>query len=142
MGGGSFLAEAFTTYEFYTSIYFGDTIGEADFPKWLSRATDKLHYLTYGNITDETRAEYDAQIQKATCALMDMMYQIDAETKRATAKDETNMKSRSSGSESYTFGDKDTAVTKVLADKSAQDRLMQDVIAEYLADTGLMYAGV
>lgn len=134
--------ENLTTYEFYTNTYFGDTIGEADFPKWLSRAADKLHYLTYGNITEEAYAEYGTQIQKATCALMDVMFQIDAETKRATAKDEANVKSKSSGSESITFGDRDTTVTKVLADKSAQNRLMQDTIAEYLADTGLMYAGV
>lgn len=131
-----------TTYEFYKNTYYGETIEESAFPKWLSRATDKLHYLTYGNITEEAYAEYSKQIQKATCALMDVMFQIDAATKQATAKDETNVKSKSSGSESITFGDKDTAVTKVLADKSAQNRLMQDTIAEYLADTGLMYAGV
>ena len=134
--------ENLTTYDFYSNTYFGETIGEDDFPKWLSRATDKLHYLTYGNITEEAYAEYSAQIQKATCALMDVMFQIDAETKQATAKDETNVKSKSSGSESITFGDRDTTVTTVLADKSAQNRLMQDTIAEYLADTGLMYAGV
>ena len=131
-----------TTYEFYKNTYYGETIEESAFPKWLSRATDKLHYLTYGNITEEAYAEYEMQVQKATCALMDVMFQIDAATKQATAKDETNVKSKSSGSESITFAEKDTAVTKVLADKSAQNRLMQDTIAEYLADTGLMYAGV
>ena len=131
-----------TTYEFYKNTYYGETIEESAFPKWLSRATDKLHYLTYGNITEEAYAEYEKQIQKATCALMDIMFQLDAATKQATAKDETNVKSKSSGSESITFADKDTAVTKVLADKTAQNRLMQDTIAEYLADTGLMYAGV
>lgn len=134
--------EALTTYEFYKETYFGDAIEESAFPKWLSRATDKLNYLTYGNITEERRIEYDTQIQKAACALMELMFQIDIATKTATAKDETNVKSKSSGSESITFGDSDTLVTKVLADKTAQDRLMQDTIAEYLADTGLMYAGV
>lgn len=131
-----------TTYEFYKETYYGDTIEEPAFPKWLSRATDKLNYLTYGNLTDESRVEYDIPIQKATCALMDLLYQIDSATKTATAKDDTNVKSKSSGSESVTFGDSDTLVTKVLSDKVAQDRLMQDIIAEYLADTRLMYAGV
>lgn len=131
-----------TTYEFYRDTYYGETIEESAFPKWLSRATDKLHYLTYDNITEEIYAEYNKQIQKATCALMDVMFQIDAETKRATAKDESNVKSKSSGSESITFANADTLVTKVLADKSAQNRLMQDAIADYLEDTGLMYAGV
>lgn len=134
--------ENLTTYEFYKDTYYGETIEESAFPKWLSRATNKLHYLTYGNITEEAYAEYNKQIQKATCALIDIMFQIDVATKQATAKDETNAKSKSSGSESITFADKDTAVTKVLADKSAQNRLMQETIDEYLADTGLMYAGV
>lgn len=131
-----------TTYEFYTDTYYGETIEESAFPKWLSRATDKLMMLTYGNITEESRSEYDTQIQKATCALMDLMYQIDLATKTATAKDDTNVKSKSSGGESITFGDSDTLVTKVLADKAAQNRLMYDTIAEPLSGTGLLYAGV
>lgn len=131
-----------TTYEFYTGTYYGETIEESAFPKWLSRATDKLMILTYGNITEESLSEYNPQIQKAACALMDLMYQIDAATKTATAKDDTNVKSKSSGGESITFGDSDTLVTKVLADKAAQNRLMYDTVAEYLSGTGLLYAGV
>lgn len=134
--------ENLTTYEFYTNTYYGDTIGEPVFPKWLSRATDKLMSLTYGNITEDSRAMHDTQIQKATCALMELMYQIDVATKTAAAKDETNVKSKSSGGESVTFGDKDTLVTKVLSDKAAQDKLMYDTIAVYLTGTGLLYAGV
>lgn len=134
--------ENLTTYEFYKNTYYGDAIEEPAFPKWLSKATDKLMYLTYGNITEESRSEYDTQIQKATCALIDLMYQIDSATKTATAKDDTNVKSKSSGGESITFGDNDTLVTKVLSDKAAQNRLMHDTILEYLSGTGLLYAGV
>ena len=134
--------ESLTTYEFYSETYYGDTIDESAFPKWLSKATDKLMYLTYGNITDESLKVFDEKIQKATCALMDVMYQIDAATKTSTAKDDTNVKSKSSGGESITFGDSDTLVTKVLSDKTAQNRLMYDTISEYLAGTGLLYAGV
>lgn len=134
--------ENLTTYEFYTDTYYGDTIEESAFLKWLSRATDKLMYLTYGNITEENRQEYDIQIQKATCALMDLLFEIDKSTKTATAKDDSNVKSKSSGGESITFGDNQTLVTKVLSDKTAQERLMYDTIAEYLTGTGLLYAGV
>lgn len=134
--------ENLTTYEFYVNTYYGDAIGESAFPKWLSRATDKLMDLTYGNITEERQAEYDIQIQKATCALMDLLYQLDTATKIAMAKDETNVKSKSSGGESITYGDTDTLITKVLSDKAAQNRLMYDTVAEYLSGTGLLYAGV
>lgn len=131
-----------TTYEFYKSTYYGENIEESAFPKWLSKATDKLHYLTYGNITEETDAEHTQSIQKAVCALMDMMFEIDKASRQAVAKDETNIKSKSSGSESVTFGDRETVITKVLADRNAQNRLLYDVIAEYLSDTGLLYAGI
>lgn len=134
--------ENLTTYEFYTTSFYGDTIEESAFPKWLSRATDKLNILTYGNVTEKAVEIYSVPIQKAVCALMDLLYQIDQATQTATAKDESNVKSKSSGGESITFGDKDTLITKVLSDKVAQNRLLQDTVSEYLSGTGLMYAGV
>lgn len=133
--------ENLTTYEFYQKTYFGDTIEESAFLKYVSKATDKLMFLSYGNINEDTRAEYDEQIQKATCALADVLYQLDCAAVAATAKDETNVKSKSSGGESITFGDSDTLITKVLSDKNAQNRLMYDTIQEFLSDTGLLYAG-
>ena len=130
-----------TTYKFYTGTYYGDTIPESAFPKWLSRATDRLNFLTYGNITAEKAEEYDIPVQKAVCALADLLYEIDKATRNATAKDESNVKSRSSGNESITYAEAETLVTKVLSDKQAQDRLMYDTVAEYLTGTGLLYAG-
>lgn len=134
--------ENLATYKFYKETYYGDTIEESAFPKWLSKATDKLMLLTYGNITEETRQEYDIRIQKSVCALMDLLFEIDKATKTATAKDDSNVKSKSSGGESVTFGDGQTLVTKVLSDKKAQDRLAYDTVKEYLFGTGLLYAGV
>lgn len=131
-----------TTYDFYTKTYYGDSISESLFPKWKSRAEDKLNMLTFGHITDEALEEYNTQIQKAVCALADLLFELDKATKTATAKDDSNVRSKSSGGESITFGDADTLVTKVLSDKAAQNRLMYDTVAEYLSGTGLLYAGV
>jgi hypothetical protein len=44
----------YTTFEFYTNSYFGDSIKESLFPKWEDRASMKLDQLTYGNINDDT----------------------------------------------------------------------------------------
>lgn len=131
-----------TTYDFYTKTYYGDSISESLFPKWKSRAEDKLNMLTFGHITDEALEEYNTQIQKAVCALADLLFELDKATKTATAKDDSNVRSKSSGGESITFCDADTLVTKVLSDKAAQNRLMYDTVAEYLSGTGLLYAGV
>jgi len=129
----------YTTYDFYSKKYYGNSIGESLFPKWNDRASTKLDQLTFGNINEDTVKEYDKQIQKATCALADLLYQIDY-----NANDEAgaNVKSMSSGGRSISFGSNETLVDKVIGDKAAQNRLCYDTACEYMAGTGLLYAGV
>ena len=134
--------DAFTTFAFYTSTYYGDSVVESLFPKYLEKATDKLNYLTFGNITDDTLATYAAQVSKATCALIDVLFKIDQAISNAVSTDGSNIKSMSSGNRSVTFGDNSTVYDKAMASKDAQLSLMNDSISEYLSDTGLMYAGV
>lgn len=132
----------YTTFEFYESKYYGDSIEESLFPKWESRASDKLNQLTYGRINEDTLKEFDERIQKATCALADLLYQIDFKTSHASDEKGGNVKSMSSGGRSISFGTNETLVDKVLNDKAAQNRLCYDTVCEYLAGTGLLYAGV
>lgn len=135
------LTTAITTYNFYTTQYYGETIAEAQFNKWLSKATDKLQYLCNGRIDNAVLTTFSIPIQKATCALMDVMYNIEQATQNASNPEGGNVKSISSGSESVTFNDNGTLVSNVIGNKILQNRLMLDTIADYLADTGLMYAG-
>ena len=132
----------YTTYDFYKDKYYGDSIEESLFPKWESRAEDKLNELTYGNITTGVLEEYGEKIQKAACALADLLYKIDYKTNHANDANAGNVKSMSSGSESISFGSNETLVDKVLNDKLAQNRLCYDTVCEYLSGTGLLYAGV
>ena len=132
----------YTAFEFYRDSYYGDSIEESLFPKWEDRASMKLDQLTYGNINDETQAEFDEKIQKATCALADLLYQIDYKTAHANDPKNGNVKSMSSGGQSISFGSNETLVDKVLGDKAAQNRLCYDAVCEYLSGTGLLYAGV
>lgn len=132
----------YTTFEFYESKYYGDSIEESLFPKWESRASDKLNQLTYGHINEDTLKEFDERIQKATCALADLLYQIDFKTNHASDEKGGNVKSMSSGWRSISFGTNETLVDKVLNDKGAQNRLCYDTVCEYLSGTGVLYAGV
>ena len=132
----------YTTYEFYKDEYYGDSIEESLFPKWESRATDRLDELTYGNITADALEEYGEKIQKATCALADLLYKIDFKTNHANDTNGGNVKSMSSGGQSISFGSNETLVDKVLNDKVAQNRLCYDTVCEYLSGTGLLYAGI
>lgn len=132
----------YATFEFYEGKYYGDSIEESLFPKWNDRASEKLDCLTYGNITDESLKEYDEKIQKAVCALADLLYQIDYKTSHANDEKGGNVKSMSSGGRSISFGTNETLIDKVLNDKGAQNRLCYDTICDYLSGTGLLYAGV
>ena len=132
----------YTTYDFYEKKYYGDSIEESLFPKWEDRASVKLNQLTYGNIDEDALAVYDEEIQKATCALADLLYQIDFKTAHANDTQVGNIKSMSSGGRSISFGSNETLIDKALGDKAAQTRLCLDVVSEYLSGTGLMYAGV
>lgn len=132
----------YTTFEFYESKYYGDSIKESSFPKWEDKAAMKLDQLTYGHIDDAAKEEFDEQIQKATCALADLLYQIDYKTTHASDEKGGNIKSMSSGGRSISFGSNETLVDKVLNDKAAQNRLCYDTVCEYLSGTGLLYAGV
>lgn len=132
-----------TTFEFYQNTYYGDSIKESsDFDKWESRAEDKLRAVTHDNLTKEALKQFAEPVQKTVCAIAELLCEIDKATRTATATDETNVKSRSSGGESITYGDNKTLVTAVLSDKRAQNRLIYDTAVEYLAGTGLLYAGV
>ena len=132
----------YTTYEFYKDEYYGDSIEESLFPKWESRAVDRLNELTFGNITADALEEYSEKIQKATCALADLLYKIDFKINHANDTNGGNVKSMSSGGQSISFGSNETLVDKVLNDKVAQNRLCYDTVCEYLSGTGLLYAGI
>ena len=132
----------YTTYDFYTNKYYGESINADSFPKWLSRATDKLNWITRGNITSESFSIHGDRIQKATCALMDLLFALDKETKAANAKTEENIKSKSSGAESVSYSEKNTLYTKAIADTAVQNKMVYDTAHEYLSGTGLLYAGV
>lgn len=132
----------YTTYDFYKEKYYGDSIEESLFAKWNDRASEKLEQLTRGNINEDTLAEFDKKIQKATCALADLLYQIDFKTSHASDEKGGNIKSMSSGGRSISFGTNETLIDKVLGDKVAQNRLCYDTVCEYLTGTGLLYAGV
>lgn len=131
-----------TTYEFYKTSSGVDTlVSEDDFPKWLIRATDMLNLLTNDNIDETALETYNTQIQKAICALVNAMYQVDYQTIHAN-DEKGNIKSMSSGGMSVSFGDNATVYTNVIGDTKKQKALYYSEIQIYLHGTGLLYQGV
>lgn len=133
----------YTDFDFYTNTYFGDMIPEDSFEKFESKAADELDYITMNRIDDDMYSIYEVQINKAVCALAEVMYQIDNATKQANDKSMGGViQSRSSGGESVTFASIPTVISAVLTDNNAQQRLMFDTVRRYLSNSGLLYQGV
>lgn len=63
------------TYNYYTTEYFGDSVQEAEFPKYRKRAWTDLNYYSGGNassvVADETNAEVVNAIRDCICELAD-----------------------------------------------------------------------
>lgn len=132
----------YTTYTFYKENYYGDSIAESSFPMWNEKASDKLNWLCNGGITESELSSHGTEIQKATCAIADLLYQIDFKKKNSHDSTNGNVKSMSSGGQSITFGANETALDVALSDDKALTRMLYDVASEYLYTTDLLYMGV
>ena len=132
-----------TSYEFYTSKYFGDIIPETAFNKYESRAEDDLNNLAFCRL--KYLPEYTDEIQKAACALAELNYQIDVAMKATGLNEDGSggmIKSKSSGGESISYDVGNNLIYVVLKDVKAQNKLKYNTAAKYLRGTGLLYAGV
>ena len=153
---------AYTTYEFYTTTYYGTAIASTDFERLESRACDKLDTMTFDRLVSglPTDARAAKKVQKAVCAVADKINEIEQAEKTAQAggftTDESGnlvgkiATSKSSGSESISFSATSTvksAVLNAVGDTQAQNKLCYDTAREYLSgvlnDDGvpLLYAG-
>ena len=76
---------AYTDFEFYATIYHGNVVPEADFPRIADRASDFLDIITFDRLIDglpdDERAK--TKVQKAVCAVADEMYKLELADKQA-----------------------------------------------------------
>jgi len=163
---------AYTDYEFYTDKYFGNIIPEADFPRLSERASDFIDTLTFERLVDglPSNERAAAKVQKAVCAVAEVLYQIELAEKQALSAASGTSKTagglpgttgiitgRNSGSESFSFatpselagGAKEwSAVYAAAGDAKATNKALAGAAIPYLMgvtdDKGvcLLYAGV
>lgn len=127
---------SYCDYYFYKTEYMGNVVAEADFPRLVQRASDKLDIMTFdrldGGLPEDIRLA--KKVKKAICAMVDRLadYEIAEATVRANGG--YGIASVSSGSESVSY--RTDATTKTDRDKE-----LYYIAKEYLAGTGLLYAG-
>lgn len=137
----------YADYAFYTELYYGTAIAEADFPRLASRASDFLDYYTRGkaaNVTDEAVA---LALSKACCAVAEAM-QTDEQTKAVAAKAaaaamsaDGEIKSESVGSHSVSYTTAADYIKGAAATPGSERANYADIASVYLAQTGLLYRG-
>lgn len=142
---------------FYKTEFYGNTIPEDEFAKYESMAEDKIHTLTFDRLAvglpSDSRAA--VRVQKAVCAVADLLYQIAQETLSQTVtKDENGNCHRAISSItacgesiSYTTNSA-SAISKAVSDVSYKNRLICQTVSEYISNVpddkgvNLLYAGL
>ncbi len=144
---------AYAAYEFYRDKYYGNSIEEADFNKWLSKAETIINRYTFNRLIknmpeDEKTQE---QIGLCTCDLAEKVMEIDKYIKASSinSNGETIMvKSKSAGSESITFATGETIYARLVNDNKALEAFYYTIVKKYLSGyddadgINLLYAGV
>lgn len=148
---------ALTDYDFYKNQFYGDTIAEDEFAKYEAMSEDRVHALTsdrlaYGLPSDERSG---VKVQKAVCALADLLYLINQEAlSQATVTDENGnthraVSSITAGSESISYSTTaSTEISKAVADTAFKESLIASTVIPYLANVAddkgvnLLYRGL
>lgn len=147
---------AYCDFEYYKNTYFGNLIKEIDFPRLAKRASDKIDAFTFGHLhitsegiikyTWENSREFNVEdisesvqnkVKDACCALAEKIADIEIANQTIRSAGGAGISSVSSGSESISFGNSVAVVSN-----SEIQKACYSIVREYLAGTGLLYAGI
>ena len=163
---------AYTDFEFYATIYHGNVVPEADFPRIADRASDFLDVITFDRLADGLPSDERAatKVQKAVCAVAEELYKLELADKQAlsAAAGGTSssgsggatsgvITSRSAGSESISYASPSemangaktwSAVYQAAGNPQETNKILESAARLYLTgvrdDKGvlLLYAGL
>ena len=135
---------AYADYTYYYSTYMG-TMGEEDFTRLAVRASSYLDYYTRNKAKEYVGLE---ELQMACCALVDKYKVIEAANDLAAknlaaslSADGNELKSETVGGYSRTFASGGDSALSALNTSAGARKLLAETVAQYLANTGLLYRG-
>lgn len=149
---------AYSDFDFYKNVYFGDELTEDNAPKYLEHASDEVCALTFDRLTKSfpTIEAHAVKVKKAVCAVAEILYLVDCQKKAVSAQktEDGNFRgavsSVSSGRESISYATNGTASSvyaSAAASTQALNDLVRDTAVKYLANVpdsngvNLLYAG-
>lgn len=139
----------YADFSFYTDVFYGTAISEADFPRLASRSSDFLDYYTRGKAESVTDDKTLTALSKACCAVAELI-QTAEQNRAIMAKVQTDAltsdvgekKSESVGSWSASYATSADYAGKDAAESGRAERASYAATAaKYLSNTGLLYRG-
>lgn len=94
---------AYADYDFYINKYYGDQIDSDDFQKFAERASDYVYGFTQGLSDNVTKLKTREQVQKATCAIAELLHDEYKISSKAFSS-EAIISSETVGSHSVSYG--------------------------------------
>ena len=122
----------FSSYSFYTDLYHGNLLTEAEFPKYADRADTWLEYWTRGRVSwPDLPVPVLTAIKKAECAVADAL----RASEPAFPGHDPAVQKEAVGDYSVTF--------RSASELDAETRAgIYGIITHYLAFTGLLFRGI
>lgn len=135
----------YADYDFYTNVYMGREIKDADFGRLLRRASSYLEYYTQGRVKECPCMD---AVKMACCAAIEQYQMIDEAQALAnrgfSAALEVSggeIQSETVGSHSVTRRSGGDTAVSALAYVQQADGMLSAAVKRYLANTGLLYRG-
>lgn len=128
----------YADYDFYTKEYQG-TMTEADFAKWIKRASRQLDVITSRRLLSsypEDDEYSDQQIKMCVCEMAERMMDADTFVKAQAVKADGTagvVQSKSAGSESVTYAVGQSIYSNMAKDPQELDRQLRAIAIRYLA---------
>lgn len=123
---------AYTEFDYYSGTFLGVAIAESDFPRLALRASEKLDAICFDRVAAVVTAGTDtATITKIKNACCSVAEEIQAQE---SAGNQDGITSERVGNYSVSYGNKSRSAL-------SNDEKVNVIARQYLANTGLMYAG-
>ena len=118
---------AYADYSYYEETYLGDSIPEAQFPKYAKRASEWVDYMTFNRIERMNQEEIPVEVKEATCAVADRLYAYNTADSRLKA---------SESNDGYSVSYRDNQNEETLKNG------IREAVYKHLMKTGLLYRGI
>lgn len=131
----------YADWAYYKTDYLGEAIGEAAFPRLALRASERIDALTEGRAAAYYENVATEPLQKAACAVAEMLHQLEGENALVGGNSSRNNAVLTEITGKYHVQYAAPINTANAEGKRLLDAMLMEAASAYLLPTGLMYRG-